>query len=186
MNRDKYSGDYRLRDNVVNGRLVQTAEYIGEYYRFRILSERRRPIAARLLAFCIVGILACILPVSITNHLSAVLYAVIPHLLTAIPLWLLIASLMRIRFGEEPMIHEHADKTVKYFAIGAPSAVLTAGLAVLGDMVWMVSHFSDNTSGGDLIFLICDTIILLAGIYCLLNRGISEVAVTRDISSDAL
>lgn len=186
MNRDKYSGDYRLCDNVVDGRIVQTAEYIGEYYRFQTQGERRRPIAARLLVFCIVGIFACILPVSITNRLSTVIYAIIPHLLTAIPLWLLMASLMRIRFGKEPMIHEHADKAVKYFAIGAPFAALTAGLAVLGDMVWMVSHFGDNTSGGDLVFVICDIIILIAGIYCLLNRSISEVAVMRDISSDAL
>lgn len=186
MNRDKYSEDYRLRDDVVNGRPRQTAEYIGEYYRFQIPGVRRRSVAARLLAFCIVGIVACILPVSITNHLSAVIYAVIPHLLTAIPLWLLIASLMRIRFGKEPMIHEHADKAAKYFAIGAPSAVLTAGLAALGDVVWVVSHFGDNTSGGDLIFVICDIIMLLAGIYCLLNRSISEVAIIRDNSSDAL
>lgn len=180
MGRNKYQEDYRLKETIADGKIRQTAEYIGNYYVFSVPAAGRKPLAKKLLGVCALAAAVYLIPLCTVNHLSNVPYVVIPHICSAIGLWLLLSSLVQTGFGREPMIREQADRATEYYSYGYGIGIAASAVAIAGCAIWIFFFSQGNPGVWDLVFAVCDGVILGTCILCHRHRTITETCVTND------
>lgn len=175
MIKKKYAADYKVSSQKNNnGSHNKSAEYIGNYYTFTLSKELRLPLSRRLLCAGGVCCILYLIPISTVNNLSSVPYSILPHLCAAFPLWFILHSLIQTSFAKEPLIHENADKANSYLAYGAVALSTITAFAALCSCCWIFFFSSERLVFCDVLFLICDCLLLVFGITAYHFRFISK------------
>lgn len=173
MIRKKYSSDYKVHQTLnKDGRLKKEAEYVGSKYVFALSGETRLPLARKFFFAGILGWAAYLLPLATRNHLSNVVFCILPHVCTAIPLWFLFHGIFQAAFSPEPLIREKADKAFSHLCYGTAAALVFSALAALGDLIWGIFLSQGNLAGGDYLFFLCDCYLLVFSILAFRHQDL--------------
>ncbi|MCI6434740.1 MAG: hypothetical protein MR828_08280 [Clostridiales bacterium] len=170
--KQKYLEDYRIHTTVdAGGKIRDTAEYIGPLFCF--VQPRRERLPGQITA--LVGACAeaalLLLPLLQRNRLSSVFYAVLPHIVTLVPLWFSLRSILLALCQPEPLTREQAD-TVATGCQSCPGfALALSGAAVLGCCLWLLLFARGQAVGNDWIFLCCDLLAFGTNLVLLKTRG---------------
>ena len=151
---NKYVGDYRLIEDVdEKGHIKTTTEYIGKpYYYLLPEASRRTPTITVCVAVALQWTLwiAAMVPFSTCmQHL----YVSLPFIVSAIALYFLSETVLRIVRYPEPLEHRHADRIInRYPAACVINGILVAS-SLVGGIVSLLAAGAPQT--GDFIFLGC-------------------------------
>ena len=137
----KYASDYRLESHVSpEGKVESIPVYQGKLFTFVEPPER----IARLrktLAVLVSLVALLLIPMLLDNtRLGRTIYIVLPAVFSFLPVYLLMASIRRLKRGEDPFTREHRDKTDKRICSG--SVMLTVCLAI--SSIGCIIHFILN------------------------------------------
>ena len=150
---DRYTKDYRLKDSIdERGRIRTEMEYIGKDYVFSSGLKTARNTGKRLSFLCAVSWLSFFAALSLPSTAGHALYALLPCVFLALPLWLLSTVAFSALQVKEPFAHREADRfTMRLPAAGTFAAVLSFA-AVLGGAGCLVLG-NNPALPGDWVFL---------------------------------
>ena len=177
MKIDRYSKDYRLIDSVdARGRLRTEMEYIGPRYGFAGSLEAARGAGRRLALLCLLGWCAFLASLLLPSRASHALYAALPCVFAAIPLWLLSTAAWSALRVKEPFTRREAERfTLRLPAASAFLAVLS-GFALLGGALRLILT-EDAPLTGDWLFLAGCALCLGCGLLCGKERAVLDCVV---------
>lgn len=179
--KQKYLEDYRIHTAVdARGKIKDTAEYIGPLFCFvRPRRERLPGQIAALVGVCAEAALL-LLPLLQRNRLSSVFYAVLPHIVTLVPLWYSLRGILLALCQPEPLTREQAD-TVATGCLSCPAIALAlSGAAVVGCCLWLFLCARSQAVCNDWIFLCCDLLAFGINLLLLKNRSSFATVVRSD------
>ena len=150
---DRYTRDYRLKDSLdERGRIHTEMEYIGKDYVFASGLESARDAGKRLALLCGFSWLAFFAALSMPSTAGHTLYALLPCIFLAIPLWLLSTVAFTALRVKEPFAHREADRFILRLPAAATFTMVLSLAAVLGGAGCLV--FGKNAVlPGDWVFL---------------------------------
>ena len=151
----KYSGDYRLVDNVTERGGIRTeAEYVGGDYFFCSGRETAARLGARLTALSL-ALCACYVAALLPRSgASRVMYAVLPFAFSALPLGFLTGSSLALLRAREPLRRETADKISHRLPACALWALILSAAGRLGEGAAALSG-DGRMLWGDIVFSVC-------------------------------
>lgn len=169
--KQKYQQDYRIYTTVDdNGKIRDHAEYIGPRLRFlQAPIPRRRGQRLALAGVCL-EVLLVLLPLMQRNHLSSVFYAVLPHILTLVPLWFALQGILPVLRLKEPLTREQADTITNGGITCPPIALGFTAAASIGSCFWLFLFSHGVVVTADWIFLGCDLLAVVINLLLLKAR----------------
>lgn len=182
MDARKYKDDYRLKETIVDGRIERSAEYIGNYYLFRVPEKRRKATARTLLVLNTVAVAAYLLPICTVNRLSGVPYVILPHICLALALWLEISALLQTGFGREPMTREQADRATRNYSFGYGIGLTLSAVASIGFGIWMLFFSKGAIGAWDWTFGLCDMVSLIVFMTNFVKRDSTQTYVDNNLT----
>ena len=170
MARKKYIKDYRLIETVdERGRIRSDYEYIGADYRYVLGAEAAGRERKLLLALCGAGIAAfaaALLPNAAGSH---ALYVTLPFLFTAIPLGIVIDTLLSAMPRTEPLRHQQADMLENRYPPAALWTAICPAASLVGQVVRLL--LGGAVGWGDGVFLFCAAVLTAVGAVLFSRRG---------------
>ena len=167
----RYTKDYRLSDRLdQKGRVRTSAEYIGEHYRLGDFGAAAR-LARLLTVLCAVGWLCFVTSLVPQSHAAHLIYVILPHAFTAIPLYTVSAGVVTVLHkGSSELIHSEADKLTGRFRGASFVGMLMTALILAA---FIVTYFVDGVDfvKGDIVFLICEAVMCSAFVTAYANRS---------------
>lgn len=166
----KYINDYTFEYSTAsNGKLIQTAIYKGKYFQFAF-SQAEVKSVTRMSAFltfvCWVTYIVPLLPVS---SASRSLYVIIPHACLFLPIIFLTFSVFALWTTKPPMTREKSDQITHSGPKSLLVIIIFSSLAISG-LLFRFTDWSSLVFPGDIIFGICEIILLISSILLFRNK----------------
>ena len=148
----KYLKDYRLEEQIdSSGRIKTKAIYIGEYYDIvpdYSISEKRMLFCLSMLAG--LSFIGALIPVS---QATRVIYVSLPFIFSALPLFIMISTLVSFIVIKDPMKREQAERISNRLPAGAFISMILSTAAFAGQIITALVSW-DSFPAGDAIFAI--------------------------------
>ena len=150
---DRYTKDYRLKDSLdERGRIHTEMEYIGKDYVLSSGLDSAREAGKHLALLCGFSWLAFFAALSMPSTAGHTLYALLPCVFLAIPLWLLSTVAFTALRVKEPFAHREADRFTLRLPAAATFTMVLSLAAFFGGAGCLI--FGKNTVlPGDWVFL---------------------------------
>ena len=171
MARNRYVRDYRLLESFdEKGKVTLATEYIGGQYLMASPPAEVRKAKRQLLIMCAAGwvaLLAALVPVSTA---ARSLWAVLPLVFSAIPLWMLSGIALDRHDPAKPMRRKQAERLENRFPAAAMFLMILPGAALIGEGLNLVLGRALLT--GDIWFSAGAAVLLAIGAAAFRMKGL--------------
>lgn len=158
----KYLEDYRLHTAVTeSGRIEDTAEYIGPRFQYTMGSPRRKHMQNACAGLTVGQILLVLLPMMQTNTLSGIPYAILPHALLLVPVWILVKGLYTALHPRDFYTRQEADRISNSCRTCPKVLAVLSAIAMVGCAVWIIVFADSTAKKTDWLFLMCDVAVFV-------------------------
>ena len=174
---NKYLKDYRVEEYIdEKGRTRKEAIYIGgDYSVSPPVSFRGKVLMVCLAALSLFAFLGALVPMINAARRS---YIMLPFVVSALPMYFVIASTVSFLFSKEVMIRENAEKITRRLPPCAFFTLVLSGAAFLGTIISAAISW-DSFIPGDFIFAaLCLAVFAASSVIFIKCRKIK--AVKRD------
>ncbi len=174
MKRPNNSKDFQFTETVTkSGRIRMDAVYVGPHFVFSDPAAAAR--AKWLLPVCaVLGWALYIGALFPRSGASRLLFAVLPFVFTALPLWALTESAFSLLTQRMPMIRSAADRLSKKLPQACLAGMILCGVTLLGMLAAEV-FFRSRLNRWDILFSACA--LLFAGVFALARAQGKALAV---------
>ena len=170
MARKKYIKDYRLIETVdERGHIRSDYEYIGADYRYVLGAEAAGRERKLLLTLCGAGIaafLAALLPDAAGSH---TVYVMLPFLFTAVPLGIVLDTVLTAMARTEPLLHQQADMLENRYPPAALWTAILPAASLAGQLVRLL--LGGTVRWGDGVLALCAAALTAVGAVLFSRRG---------------
>lgn len=173
----KYASDYRLESHILpDGKVESVPVYQGKYFTF-IESPAQIRHLRKVLSIGSALVLLLLIPMLLDNtRLGRTIYIVLPAVFTFVPLYMLVASVLRLGHQDDPFTREQRDKTDKRIHNGCMALVVILAVSCAGCVI----HFIINGIAANEI--LCAVSLFGALIVSVLLLPYRKLARTEEIS----
>ena len=166
MSSRKYHKDYRLIEHVdERGRFTTDSVYCGEVYRFSEGTDKAHAALKKMRVWTVIGsgcFIASLVPYSTASRMMIVM---IPYLFSALPLWMLFSSELRLLKKKNKLEQIDADFANNRIAGCSLWLLILPGTSLIGE-VCAIFLGSQSILIGDIVFLAGAALLVVsAGIY---------------------
>ena len=169
MARNRYLKDYRIVETVdERGRIRSSYEYIGRDYFFTAGAEKIRRAKRLVPGLTVVSLLLWIGALLPNSQAMRTWYTSFPFAFLVLPLAMLLDQSWSLYRCKEPMEHRTADRLSNVYPPRCLAAAVLAGLVLIGQAVNLIRGLPMRP--GDLIFSLCDALILGAALALFRER----------------
>lgn len=188
MKSKKFIKDYRLKEDfLANGKIKTKAEYVGDLYFFSKNEEFLKKYKKFSKVIMPIMWLMFICALILTSNATKTTYVIVPFVIAAFPLIFLSEALLEFIRAKQPLTREKADKLINKLPICSFLIILFSGGALVAFVLKAVfsPFFVEFFMFGDLIFIICNSVIVIAAILIFKNRKIfSEFRIEKKQSEE--
>lgn len=169
MAKNKYISDYRLEERVDSrGRVRKDYVYVGEHFRFCLEPAALRQERRHVLILCAVGVaafVAALMPASAASHTA---YITLPFIFAALPLGIVIETVISAPVGEALLERRQADRLANRYPAASIFILLLSVVSLLGEGVFGLrgGHYVP----GDAVFSLCAALLASCGGFLLHKR----------------
>lgn len=161
----KYFEDYKKEEYTdEKGRVRIRTVYCGAYFAFsnpEILTGFIRMLMAVSVFLCWPVWIFALIPDSLAER---TLYTVGPFLFASVALLFASPGAFGIAFGKEAFTREKADEIKEKLPAASLALLILSGISLIGMAVLAASSFP-LLKAGDIVFALCDFILLLTGLF---------------------
>ena len=169
MARNRYLKDYRIVETVdERGRIHSSYEYIGEDWFFRADAKTLDRTKKRILGLTAVSLILWLCAMLPNSQAMRTWYTSFPFAFLVLPLAMLLGQSWSLYRCKEPMEHRLADQLENLYPPRCLAAAILAGAVLLGQAVSLFRGL--RMAEGDLIFSLCDGVILASGLLLFRER----------------
>ncbi len=175
----KYIADYGVEyDSTPNGRIISRPVYKGKYFVFSSDRSQVRAAAKLLIILCAISWPAYFLPLCFHLNAARAVYAAVPYVCSAIPLFGLTTEAFGMLTVKQPMKREVSDK----FLLGLPrsslSVAVLAAIAAVG-LLYRLIIDKAMVSLGDIIFGVCAAALIASSVIAYRNRRFAKTVESK-------
>ncbi|MBR4394749.1 MAG: hypothetical protein IKT07_12125 [Oscillospiraceae bacterium] len=170
MSSRKYRKDYRLIEHVdERGRITTDSVYCGEVYRFSEGTEKAHAALKRMRVWTVIGSGCFIASLTPYSTASRTMIVMIPYLFSALPLWMLLSSIVRLLKKKEELEQKDADFANDRIPACSLWLLVLPGIAFASE-VCTIFLKPQSVLNGDIVFLAGAALLIVSACICFSRR----------------
>lgn len=167
----KYAKDYKIEyDETPGGGLKAQAVYRGKYYIFNDTDKNIKKTALFFTALIAIAWIAFFIPLSVLSAAARTSFVIFPHACIFLPLFSMSAVIVDLWTAKPPFTREESDHISQRVPKSALLFMVLSGAAAAGFVINLFLN-PDTMLPGDLLFGVCEAILLAASILLFISRG---------------
>jgi len=180
MRRKDLIKDYELLDTVnEKGKLRSQVVYVGTYYSFEQDKKTVKNAAKRNLILAAVAWILYIVPLLFVSNAMKTVYVSVPFAFLALPLWNMVKVLLRI-IGQQDLLENKDQRAItNTFPSSTFFIIVLSGIPLVAFPIKLLVD-SVEILYSDIIFMVCDAIILFIGLCIFKTRNTFKVVQSDD------
>ena len=169
MSSKKYRRDYRLIEHVdERGRVKAESVYCGEHYLFSAGTEKAKASLKVILTWAVISMISFLISLLPYSTASRTMFVMLPYLFSALPLWMLISSVVRL-LKKEDLEQKDADFANNRIPACCLWLMILPGLSMIGEICTILLKH-ERFLQGDLVFLVCAALLFTGASVCFSRR----------------
>lgn len=166
----KYAKDFEVvYDETPGGKLKARAVYTGRFYVFSDTAEGIKKTAALFTALSFTAWIAFVIPLLILSEAARTSYVIIPHACVFMPLLFMSVVAYDLWTAKQPFTREKSDHIAQRTPKSALFMTVFSAIGAAGFVLLLLTG-ADLMMPGDLIFGLCEAVILAVSILLLVSR----------------
>ncbi len=166
----KYAKDFDVEyDQTPSGRLKARAVYKGKLYVFSDTDEKKRNTAVYFTILLAAAWIAFFMPLGVLSAAARTSYVILPHVCVFLPMIGMSAVVYDLWTAKPPLTREESDHISHRAPKSALFMTVFSGIAAAGLVIRLCAG-QNVAIPGDLIFFVCEAVLLAASILLFMNR----------------